>query len=435
MYSYKEVESAIEKEPLSDSLYKLQRLAQQANSHHLARWCSHELNGYSGATTEELEASNAYRKVPVEWRDVFQRPIRIDHKLSFLNSVPLHLGVADIEAYSADGVLLGYPDLMETLQPLCNGPIAGAYFPPDQLRALLKRIKLSARSRLHDSIPRPKESEVVTSKQRARPGFVDSLIILFVSAALVIFLFWIASQTLRLDTFLTIPSFIQNSFKAIWTSIAAGTAGVGLAVYKALTRSPGESSPNYLFLVGITTASMIVFIFLLLYVMSSVGPRARLSPPADTELIEIGSSSSVAHTLHIKGDPTSPVFYEISGKYAVRGRTIQGSIEEGTVTINKDFTTQLPIHFQTLFISLCFIDRAQGNDFMNIFPDTRFPQWSNSVRLAFDASPGLRQEIPKMNFKIDLPVEIRSDKVWLCSGLAHSMGGYYPAHQVSAGAN
>jgi len=82
---------------------------------------------------KELEASNAYLKVPVELRDTFQGLIEIDHKLSILNSMRLHLGVADIEDIAAKKTL-GIR-LMETLQSLCNGPIAGAYFPPEELRA------------------------------------------------------------------------------------------------------------------------------------------------------------------------------------------------------------------------------------------------------------------------------------------------------------
>jgi hypothetical protein len=62
MYSYNEVEAALEKEPLSDALYKLQRLAQENRCNDLARWCLLELNGYSGARQDELDASNSYRK-------------------------------------------------------------------------------------------------------------------------------------------------------------------------------------------------------------------------------------------------------------------------------------------------------------------------------------------------------------------------------------
>ncbi len=328
---------------------------------------------------------------------------------------------------------MGYPEAIELLQPFCNGPIAGAYFPPDQLRPLLKRIKLLARSKLHDCIPRSKAAEIEKTKvvQRPRPGFVDSLIILFASAAAVIFLFWIASQTLSLDTFVTIPSFIQNSFQAIWTSVATGAAGIGLAAYKALTRSRNEPTPNYLVLMGVTTSSMLILIFLLLYVLASIGPHVRLSPPPDTELIQIGSPTSVSYALDVKSDPSSQVFYELKGHYSVKGRTVEGSVETGTVSIDKHFNALFPMHFHTLFVSLCYIGRMHGNDFLNWYPDSQFPQWSNSARLDFDASPGLQQNLPTFNFRIDLPAEIRTDKVWMCSGLANSMPGYYPARQVS----
>jgi hypothetical protein len=295
------------------------------------------LSGYSDATPEELDATNSYRKVPVEWRDAFQRPIRINYKLSFLNSMPLHLGVADIEGYSSEGVVLGYPDFIDTLQPLCNGPIAGAYFPPEQLRAVLRRIRLTARSKLHECVPRPVHTEIKETKQSVRAGFIDSLIIVCVSVALVIFLFWIATQTLRLDTFLTIPSFIQDSFKAIWTSVAAGATGVGLAVYKALTRSRNEPTPNYLLLIAITTCSMIVLIFLLLYVLTSVGPSStsrdsnspnNARPTSVRVAVQDSANTNASQTTYLHG-----VVRDLVTKQGIAGAVIEVELLPGKTFI------------------------------------------------------------------------------------------------------
>jgi hypothetical protein len=154
MYSYEEVEEALDNEPLSDALYKMERLARDKGCVGLARWCFLELNGYFGSSKDEKEANHEYRTVAVQWLDIFHRPATVDPKLSFVQSMPLREGVSEIEGFADHGMLINYPDLVETLQPYATVPIAGVHTPPEQLKALLKRIRLVARSRLHDSIPR-----------------------------------------------------------------------------------------------------------------------------------------------------------------------------------------------------------------------------------------------------------------------------------------
>jgi hypothetical protein len=154
MYTYQEVENALDRESLSDALYKMERLARGKGFIGLARWCSHELKGYFGSTKEEKEASHEYRTIAVEWRDIYHRPAIVSPQLSFVQSMPLREGVSEIEGFLENGMFINYPDIVEILQPHSTVPIAGAYMPPEQLKALLKRIRLVARSKFHDSIPR-----------------------------------------------------------------------------------------------------------------------------------------------------------------------------------------------------------------------------------------------------------------------------------------
>jgi hypothetical protein len=154
MYTYQEVEKALDNEPLSDALYKMERLALHKGCLDLARWCSLELNGYFGSSKEEKEANHEYRTIAVQWLDIYQRPATVDPQLSFVQSLPLREGVSEIEGFADHGMLMNYPDIVEILQPHATVPIAGAHMPPEHLKALLKRIRLVARSKFHDSIPR-----------------------------------------------------------------------------------------------------------------------------------------------------------------------------------------------------------------------------------------------------------------------------------------
>jgi hypothetical protein len=119
----------------------------------------------------------------------------------------------------------------------------------------------------------------------AHAGFVDTLIIIFVSAAIVIFLLWAASRATGLEAFERLPSWLQDSYKAIWSSIAAGTAGVGLAVFKVLTRKENDPRPNYLLLIGITTGCLLVAIFLLLQMFKAEAKREVPSQPVTSDLV------------------------------------------------------------------------------------------------------------------------------------------------------
>lgn len=125
-------------------------------------------------------------------------------------------------------------------------------------------------TRMKDHQPKP-----------AQAGFVDTLIIILVSAALVIFLLWAASRATGLEAFEHLPSWLQDSYKAIWSSVAAGTAGFGLAVFKFLTRKQNDRHPNYLLLIGITTGCLLVAIFLLLQMFKAQAKVPPKQPPSD----------------------------------------------------------------------------------------------------------------------------------------------------------
>jgi hypothetical protein len=118
--------------------------------------------------------------------------------------------------------------------------------------------------------------------QTSSPGFLDSIIIILVSSALVIFLLWVTSRVIGIDAFEHLPGWLSESYHAIWTSIATGTAGIGLAIVKALTR-PQDRRPNYLLLIGITTVMMVIFIFILPRAFKQRDDRSR-APDAKSEI-------------------------------------------------------------------------------------------------------------------------------------------------------
>lgn len=124
-------------------------------------------------------------------------------------------------------------------------------------------------------------------RSTAKPGFLDSIIIILVSAALVLFLLWVTSRTLGLSAFENVPGWLAESYKSIWTSVASGAAGIGLAIVKALQRKKDEAHPNYLLLIGLTTVGMLALIFVLPTLFT------RGAKPAEPTGNGVGANNSV----------------------------------------------------------------------------------------------------------------------------------------------
>jgi hypothetical protein len=108
---------------------------------------------------------------------------------------------------------------------------------------------------------KPSQHNVLPSKPI--PGFLDSFIIILVSAALVLFLLWTASETWGINAFQHLPPWLEESYHAVWSAAATGTAGIGLAIVKLLKQKTEGASPNYLLYILGSTMVMLVLIGLL----------------------------------------------------------------------------------------------------------------------------------------------------------------------------
>jgi hypothetical protein len=152
MYSLEEVKVALDNEPLSSALYKMDRFARAHNLTDLADWCSRELHGYDGSNKPEEDKNREYRSLAVQWLDIYDRPVRVDPKLSFFSKVPMWIGVSELEGYAEKGTGWVWPEAMQMISQFCNGPLSGAWLPPEHIQALLKRIRLHARIKLDENL-------------------------------------------------------------------------------------------------------------------------------------------------------------------------------------------------------------------------------------------------------------------------------------------
>jgi hypothetical protein len=166
MYSVDEINEALEKDKLSDVLYKMERFARAQGLTGLAQWCSWELYGYSsgyGEVSESAEASIIrYRTIPIQWRNIYGQPVIIDPTLAFMQRVPIWAGVSELEGFLKEGFGYSIPGLAEKLSEVSSVQLGSGHVAPDVIRGLLDRIRLQARARLHDEVPRDPARRVVS---------------------------------------------------------------------------------------------------------------------------------------------------------------------------------------------------------------------------------------------------------------------------------
>ena len=154
-YGLQGVEEALshQSETLSSALYKQERFARASGLIEMADWCAEELRGYdSGITSENIRN---YRRVSVQWLNVWRQPLNLTAGLmNSIGKIPLPMGVQDLESYSIEGCILEFPaETANANKYIPNAPLWGVNVDKGQIQALLNRIRLEARKRLHDAAP------------------------------------------------------------------------------------------------------------------------------------------------------------------------------------------------------------------------------------------------------------------------------------------
>jgi hypothetical protein len=106
-----------------------------------------------------------------------------------------------------------------------------------------------------------------------RTTLLDAAIIILISVAVTILIFWFATTLLGGTVLARLPDFIRDPFKAIWSSVLTGGAGIGLAILRALQARSG-ARPDYLVRIGITVGAICLFVL----IVSFVAPKPPAGP-------------------------------------------------------------------------------------------------------------------------------------------------------------
>lgn len=281
--------------------------------------------------------------------------------------------------------------------------------------------------------PRTIPLGIFSNLSRNAPSLTDALIIVFISAALVLFLFWLATVLGNVPILETLPDFITGSFKSVWASATSATAGIGLAIYRALT-SNRQERPHYLVWILITSAVFVAIIYGLTQWLHKQGFK-KIELPSDLHSLSTNKETkrptvSSIQSFYLVSYPIFGVRYKIEGIYSIQGNQITGKVVQGYAELNPTSAPMDPSAGRLTLVSvnLCHVQIFVNKEGMQITPSPN--NTNNSVDTDLKLIPGVRKNLPEFNFRINLPEGKISNKIWLCGQVFNMYGGSFTSYQT-----
>jgi hypothetical protein len=248
-----------------------------------------------------------------------------------------------------------------------------------------------------------------SGKSSPKPDLTETLIVLLLSAAITMFVFWIASVRLGQENFPNVPQI----FKSVWASLTAGGVGVVGAIAKAFN-TPRRDHPNYLLYIGITTVLMLIPIAAIIYHGDHTDPRL----PSGAHLI-ITNGESTRFQLE-DAQPMQAVSVVLKGSYKTEGQRLEGSLTSGILRTNG--TPANPVHVSKIVFSSC----SQGGAMPIYYPP--YQTMNATIDVDLTLSPNEKLDVPPGSFHFDLPNNAILSQSWLCATLIGEPNFNYWVH-------
>jgi len=257
--------------------------------------------------------------------------------------------------------------------------------------------------------------------QRSRtPDLPEVFIILLISAAVVIFLFWISTQFLGAATFQNLPSWLTAVFRKVWAAVGAGATGIGLALLKAFT-SRGQPQPDYFKYISLSVGGFLIIIFVLIKI-SSPKPMGPYPPPPNTSAIDYNKAGDTEFDL--ENPSTIPLLYRLQGSFTVRNGILTGHLASGKLGVPHILPELFPHAITRISFRACYNDPTAPETVRNIFPPT--PKAHDSLDVNLSLKPDATYTLQPADFTFELPPRNHVSAAWLCAALSNDVG-YFPA--------
>lgn len=153
---YTELVDAFENKKLSIALNRLAIIAKQEGLNDFVKWTRYELDGYNEEIHQRSDDNQVppYRRIPVTWYDVYNRPLRIqdirDPKLfQMLSRWTMKQGIPELEGYTEGGKgLTIIPERLHLLSNMLGVPMRGGDIAREAIIALFRVISAEALRKL-----------------------------------------------------------------------------------------------------------------------------------------------------------------------------------------------------------------------------------------------------------------------------------------------
>lgn len=255
--------------------------------------------------------------------------------------------------------------------------------------------------------------------KREKLDLLDTVLILFVSCAVVMFLFWISARFLNRDNFERLPGFITDSYSALWSAGISGGVGIGGALAKYFFEKE-KSSANFLSSVFMTVllliSSVIGIVFLTIFSVPLRPPV--IPPPFHAEVLDVSRPHPPRDFAIYTPNLGSPFRLFMNGTISVQEDVIRINVVSWRLDSPPDYIFPPQERPATISVALCKIGHADPSQ-SAFFPS--FPGPNNSRSLPSLSAPFNEAGI-NYEFFIRNNIEVKQSRVFLC-GFLNTQGG------------
>jgi hypothetical protein len=256
--------------------------------------------------------------------------------------------------------------------------------------------------------------------RRPKADLLDAILIVFVSAAIVIFLLWSSSRFLDQENFERLPNFITDTYSAIWALGITGGAGLGGAIIKHIFEK-NKNGLDYLRLVFFTV-SIILFLLiclvgLALFVKSI--PSTRPVAPPNASVINFSVRDREV-PLRLSSPLALPVRLSVDGSFTVQSSSVTFKVQSWSLVIEASAGPPPPPPFQPthLALALCRVGHSDPNT-PPVFPPAASPQ--NSFQISFTGQTISEAALDRILI-VPMPPDSRSSSFFPCAYLFGQSG-------------
>jgi hypothetical protein len=262
----------------------------------------------------------------------------------------------------------------------------------------------------------------------AQPDIVDVFIIILLASAIDIFLFWMATQFTANPVFQKLPDFVSGAYSGVWTSIATGTAGIGLVIAKYLSQRHKDHI-NYFLYVSSTSIGFFVIIIAISLISlftdkSRVQAQIPPKPPVSFSSFRLDIPSDGTDQIFDQNDNTWGWDYSYKGRISLIDRKLKGALQPSIFRTSLAFR---PLPDQTLrriSADICYWKLINGAWYVEWFPP--HSNTKNSVEINIPMKADMSANMPGFDFNITAPNEADLKESWLCLKIDFNGGGFVP---------